>query len=60
MISQAFFVQVNSNKDVPLKVSTGEIESVGTIKHFNKKRIQMNEIKYNNENEKWCKKGKKK
>ena len=45
-------MQVNSNKDVPLKVSTGEIESVGTIKHFNKKRIQMNEIKYNNENEK--------
>lgn len=45
-------MQVNSNKDVPLNVSTGEIESVGSIKHFNKKRIQMNKIKYNNENEK--------
>ena len=37
LISQIFFVQINPYKDVLFKVATGEIESLSTIKHFNKR-----------------------
>ena len=43
-------MQVNPHKDVPLKVSTGEMESLSTIKRFTKKRKQMNKIKKTNTN----------
>ena len=35
LILQAFFVQVNPHKDAHNKVSTGEIEFLSTIEHFN-------------------------
>ena len=53
---RSFFVQVNPHKDVPLKVTTSEIESVGTMKRLNKKRIQMNKMKKLIQNEKKTKK----
>ena len=49
---RSFFVQVNPHKDVPLKVTTSEIESVGTMKRLNKKRIQMKKMKKLIQNEK--------
>ena len=36
LILQAFFVQVNPHEGVLFKVSTGENESLSTIKCFNK------------------------
>ena len=38
LILQIFFVQINPYKDVLFKVATGEIESLSTIKHFNKRQ----------------------
>ena len=46
-MSQAFFVQVKPHKDFFIfKVSSGEVESLGAIKCFNKKNAnKINESK---------------
>ena len=46
---ESIFVKVNLHKDVLFKVSTSEIESLSTIKCFNKKE-NINKIKKTNPN----------